>query len=74
MNRARPQSSMNAVLHCSDVELDVWKKWGIMVFSIYCNIGPYLMHSSDKVCSILTQVKVLSMVLSMEYVVYLHHG
>ena len=38
----------------------------------YCNIGPFLMHSSDKVCSILTQVKVLSMVFSMEYVVYLH--
>ena len=53
----------------SDVELDVWKKWGIMVF-IYCNIGPYLMHSSDKVLlNPYTQSKVLSMVLSIEYVV-----
>ena len=26
----------------------------------YCNIGPYLMDSSDKVCLILTQIKVLS--------------
>ena len=74
VNWARPQISMNAVLHCSDVELDVWRMWGIMVFSIYYNIGPYLMHSSEKVCSIFTQVKVLSMVLSMEYVVHLHHG
>ena len=56
---------MNAVFHCSDVELGVWKKWGIMVFSVYCNIGPFLMHSSDKVLlNPYTQSKVLSMVLS----------
>ena len=34
VNRVRPQSSMNAVLYCSDVELDVWKKWGIMVLKL----------------------------------------
>ena len=58
-----------AKLSSSEVELDDMAEVG------YYGIGPLSVKSSDKVLlNPYTQLKVLSMVLSIVYVVYLHHG
>ena len=60
--------SMDIDIHrFSNVELECIEEVG------YYSTDPYLMHSSDKVCSILTQIKCYQWCLQ-SHEVSLHHG